>query len=181
MKIYTKTGDKGTTSLFGGARVNKDDLRIEAYGTIDELNATLAMLIECIDQNDLKASIIAIQSSLFDMGSYLAADPSGDFKMPGVDAEDCNTLEKLIDQYNKDLKPLTNFVLPGGSEGNARAHLARTICRRAERRVVSLQKVSEVKEEIVIYLNRLSDLLFIISRWIAQEKGTSEILWTAKK
>jgi cob(I)alamin adenosyltransferase len=181
MKIYTKTGDKGKTSLFGNARVDKDDIRIEAYGTVDELNSHIGLLLEHIDNQEDKALLLGIQSKLFDVGSNLAADPEFDYPLPKIEATDSSKLELAIDKMNESLTPLKTFILPGGSRSNAVAHLCRTVCRRAERRVVSLSKVAEVHPEIIIYLNRLSDYFFVLSRYLLHLEGKEEIPWMASK
>ena len=179
MKIYTKTGDKGKTSLFGNARVDKDDIRIEAYGTVDELNTFIGLLIEKIDLEEYTAELRTIQSKLFDVGSNLAADPDFDYKLPEIKATDSASLEQSMDKMNLSLETLKTFILPGGSEANAQAHICRTVCRRAERRVVSLTKVADVDPEIIIYLNRLSDYFFVLSRFLLNHTGTPEIPWIA--
>lgn len=178
MKIYTKGGDKGKTSLFGNTRVDKDDLRIEAYGTVDELNSMIGMLSSYDTSAQSKTQLEAIQKKLFDVGSHLAADPDFDYPLPEIKEESVQSLENHIDEMNKYLVPLKNFILPGGSKASAEAHLCRTICRRAERRVVTLSKVEEVKPIVIIYLNRLSDYFFVLARFILHSEGLSEIAWT---
>lgn len=179
MKIYTKTGDKGKTSLFGKARVEKDDIRIEAYGTVDELNSQIGMLISLIDNGELKSQLVIIQSKLFDLGSNLAADPDGNFDLPKVSAQNSNQLEEWIDQMNTKLDPLKSFILPSGSRACASAHICRTICRRAERRTVSLAKTADVDPNIIVYLNRLSDYFFVAARFLLKLDGVEEIPWIA--
>ncbi|MBK7359384.1 MAG: cob(I)yrinic acid a,c-diamide adenosyltransferase [Saprospiraceae bacterium] len=178
MKIYTKSGDQGTTSLFGGRRISKDDLRIEAYGTIDELNSALGLLNNLINQTALNERMLNIQSYLFVIGSNLAADPDNNLiKVPALEKSKTNLLESWIDEMEKELKPLQFFVLPGGCQASSQAHTCRTICRRAERRVVSLAQLESVNPEIIIYLNRLSDFLFVLSRYLNHLSGVDEIYW----
>lgn len=173
MKIYTKSGDKGQTSLVGGTRVSKSDQRIEAYGTVDELNSALGVVaslhsLYTVFLND-------IQHKLFNIGSTLAAENDLKFELPSVDLEDIAVLEKEIDRINSGLEPLKNFILPGGSLLSAHTHIARCICRRAERRVVELD---EPRFSIhVQYLNRLSDYLFILSREWLRVEGKPEVIW----
>ncbi|MCZ2099949.1 MAG: cob(I)yrinic acid a,c-diamide adenosyltransferase [Chitinophagales bacterium] len=181
MKIYTKTGDKGTTGLFGGKRLPKDDLRIEAYGTVDELNAfvgTLNTAFEHEIQNDILSEI---QRRLFTIGSNLASDPDKEMITPDLTAEDITELEYAMDNMEEELLPLRNFVLPGGHHAAALAHVCRTVCRRAERRVISLDRVSTVDPIIVQYLNRLSDYFFMLSRYIVHIHGAEEVAWIPRK
>jgi cob(I)alamin adenosyltransferase len=178
MKIYTKTGDKGKTSLIGGTRVPKNHIRIEAYGTVDELNSYIGLLR---DQDIDKHSIIIleeIQDRLFTIGSCLAADPvKSKMKIPDLKKEDVTLLEKEIDKMNETLPELRAFILPGGNTVVSFCHIARCVCRRAERLVVHLSEVSEVAPLVIIYLNRLSDYLFILSRKIGADKNTLEKEW----
>lgn len=171
-KIYTRTGDKGTTGLGNGDRVDKDSLRVEAYGTVDELNSVAGLVLAAELPADIRACLTRIQHELFDLG--------GELCMPGtvlIPDSYVSDLEKDLDAANADLPPLKDFILPGGSEAAARCHLARTIARRAERRVVSLARVEQVNEVSVRYLNRLSDLLFVFARVLARADGHSEVLW----
>ncbi len=179
MKIYTKTGDTGKTSLFGKARVDKDDIRIEAYGTVDELNSHLGLLLSDIKDTVVSDLILQIQSKLFDIGSNLAADPENNYPLPEINAENTKVLEEAIDKMNVSLQPLKTFILPGGSWTNGQCHICRTVCRRSERRVVTLSKVADVKPEIIKYLNRLSDYLFVLSRYLLAKDGKEEIPWVA--
>ncbi|MEZ4849328.1 MAG: cob(I)yrinic acid a,c-diamide adenosyltransferase [Bacteroidia bacterium] len=178
MKIYTKKGDKGETSLLGGTRVPKYHVRIEAYGTLDELNAHIGMIGDqpvAVEQISL---IRNIQDKLFRIGSILASDPEkSHFKLPGISEEDIHLLEKSIDNMEEELPPLKNFVLPGGHLANSYAHLARCVCRRAERRVVELNYQSELDPMIISYLNRLSDWLFVLSRYFSFKTGSREVVW----
>lgn len=177
MKIYTKTGDQGTTSLFGGARVRKDHLRIDSYGTVDELNSHIGLLISHLDIEEVKSVLLHIQHKLFNIGSCLAVDPSSDIKLTGVTAEDVSQLELLMDTYNTDLPDLKNFILPGGNIANAQCHVCRTVCRRAERKIISLSESNTIDKYIMIYLNRLSDYFFVLSRYISHVNGSPEVIW----
>jgi cob(I)alamin adenosyltransferase len=178
MKLYTKGGDKGMTSLLGGARVKKYETRIEAYGTVDELNAQIGVVRSCeITESDQKF-LIAIQNALFTMGSKLATEPGNDkVNIPELHDEDITALENEIDKIDATLPPMRNFVLPGGNMAVAHSHVARCVCRRAERAVLSLSENEDVPPIIVIYLNRLSDYLFILSRKLSHETEAEEIPW----
>lgn len=171
-KIYTRTGDKGDTGLGDGSRTSKDALRVEAYGTVDELNSAVGLLL-CSDLPDaIETTLTRIQHELFDLG--------GELCMPGVTLipeQYVSGLEQDLDHFNEDLPPLKDFILPGGSESAARCHLARTIARRAERRVVSLAHEEEVNACSIRYLNRLSDTLFVIARVLARAEGGNEVIW----
>jgi len=180
MKIYTKRGDAGQTSLIGGARVPKHHIRIEAYGTVDELNACMGLLSEqpaCATQRDF---LRRIQDRLFVIGSNLANDPEkSQMKLAGLAPDDIAALEHSIDEMEQELPPLRNFVLPGGHPANAVAHLARCVCRRAERVCVHLSETAPVEPQLVAYLNRLSDWLFVFARYISHQQGAEEIVWKA--
>ncbi len=180
-KIYTKTGDKGSTSLYGGARLSKDDIRIEAYGTVDELNACIGLVSDGMNALNMIHCLEAVQNRLFTIGSNLASDPSKEMITPDLSPSDITLLENEIDQYEKQLQPLKHFVLPGGHQLVSFCHIARTVCRRAERRVVTLSRDSQVEEMIIVYLNRLSDYLFVLSRYIAYKQGISERKWLPRK
>jgi cob(I)alamin adenosyltransferase len=191
-RVYTRTGDKGTTHLVGGAQVDKDSPRIEAFGTVDELNAILGLARTFNEQviasgaagaagesaRELEGILMGLQNELFDLGSELATPPGSEY--PGMlvigDAE-IAALEKCIDRCQEDLQPLESFILPGGGTVAAFLHQARTVCRRAERRVIELGKVEAIDAGAIRYLNRLSDLLFVLSRWVALHAGTPEYLW----
>lgn len=178
MKIYTKKGDSGTTSLIGGTRVPKYDLRIEAYGTVDEVNAYLGLIHDQDEARDFRPLIQVIQHHMFTIGSLLAADPGNhQFKLPELKEDDVRLLELSIDKMEKELQPLKNFVLPGGHKANSLAHVARCICRRAERRVVELSDQSEVDPLIMQFLNRLSDWLFVLARYFSQITRSQEMVW----
>ncbi|MFN3198730.1 MAG: cob(I)yrinic acid a,c-diamide adenosyltransferase [Bradymonadia bacterium] len=180
-KVYTRTGDAGQTRLVGGQQVGKDDLRIETYGTVDELNAHVgAVIISCTAEglDGLAAVLLKVQHQLFNLGSVLATLPEDLHpKQPRVTPADIEWLEGSIDAYNDGLPTLRSFVLPGGLEANVRLHVARTVCRRAERLSVALARQSEVDPAAVRYLNRLSDAFFVWSRWVMHEKGVDEVLW----
>ncbi len=181
MKIYTKTGDKGETSLFGGQRVWKDDLRIDAYGTVDELNSILGIVICEVKSEELKALIKSIQNDLFTLGSDLATPlnrENKNFVIPRVEEKFVTRTEELIDEFDNQLHELKNFILPGGSKGSSLLHVARSVCRRAERNVIALSKSVEIGEYIPVYLNRLSDLLFVLARFENHINGTHETNWT---
>ena len=189
MKIYTKTGDVGETSLFGGRRVLKSELRIDAYGTVDELNSWIGLLRDVEIQQGTKDLLKEIQDRLFTLGSTLAADPdNAKLKTPDLHESDIELLEKAIDEMDEVLEPLRNFVLPGGHVYVSYCHLARTVCRRAERLCVALNHShasdtsSNANELIAIkYLNRLSDYLFSLSRKIAKDLGAEEVNWFPRK
>lgn len=177
MKLYTRTGDDGSTGLFGGERVDKDAIRVEAYGTVDELNAALGLTLTACEDATLRQALTTIQSRLFDVGADLCSP--GEAKKPlSVTQAHVEELEKLVDQVNDPLPELHNFILPGGSELAARLHLARTVARRAERRVVSLSRSEPVTETILPYLNRLNDLLFAMARRANQLAGVEDVPWT---
>jgi cob(I)alamin adenosyltransferase len=182
-RIYTKTGDDGSTALGDGSRVPKDHPRVTAYGSVDELNAVLGLLLATCPEHSEAALLSAIQNDLFDVGADLCVPPSADEK-PGsrlrVTAEQAARLEQAIDRLNASLKPLTTFVLPGGEPSAAWCHLARTVCRRAERDVVSLARQETVNPQVVIYLNRLSDLLFVLAR-VCNQQGRGDRLWQPGK
>ncbi|MCK5703995.1 MAG: cob(I)yrinic acid a,c-diamide adenosyltransferase [Cyclobacteriaceae bacterium] len=182
MKIYTKTGDKGKTSLLGGTRVSKSHERINAYGTIDELNSFLG-LVSDLDHNDERAKFIQnIQSRLFTIGSSLAAesDKAKEFK-PDLEDNDVKDLELAIDGMNVSLSPMKNFILPGGSQLVSTTHIARTVCRRAERLIIKLSESEDIEEIITKYLNRLSDYLFVLARKQGYDLKVEEIPWRPKE
>ena len=171
-KIYTRTGDNGTTGLAGGERVAKDSARIEAIGTIDELNCTIGMILATAIRPTLQEVLSEVQHKLFDLG--------GELSMPGyqaINADDITFLEQELDRYNAELPPLKEFILPGGGSASAACHLARATCRRAERRLVTLANSETISAEGQAYVNRLSDLLFVFCRVLARDEGGSEVLW----
>jgi cob(I)alamin adenosyltransferase len=181
VKIYTKTGDDGTTGLFGGARVPKSSARVEAYGTVDELNATLGVARVAKLDAVTDGVLAAVQVDLFTLGAELATVPGKEdkLKMRLLGADDAERLEHAIDAAEEGLPPLTNFVLPGGSPGAAALHHARTVCRRAERLVLGLPD-APARSELVVYLNRLSDLLFVLARKANKEANVADVLWAPR-
>ena len=182
MKIYTKKGDTGTTQLIGGTRVPKNHIRIEAYGTIDELNSYIGLTSDSINDNLVKDLLKEIQDRLFTLGSSLAADPENEkLKTPDLNESDVELLEKAIDKMDEQLEPLRNFILPGGHVHVSYCHLARTVCRRSERLAVALHAASEIHPLIIKYLNRLSDYLFTLSRKMAKDLGAEEVNWMPRK
>ncbi len=176
MKIYTRTGDRGETSLFGGQRVPKDHLRVEAYGTVDELNACLGWARTLLPPGEVADVVEAVQNDLFTLGADLATPEEG-AEVPRVPAAWVERLEGWIDRAQERVPPLRSFVLPGGAPAAAALHLARTVCRRAERRVVALARTEPVNPELIRYLNRLSDLLFVLARQANREAGVPEPPW----
>jgi len=179
MKIYTKTGDDGTTGLFGGARVEKHHARVEAYGTVDETNAVIGVARSAGLPDGIDAVLGGVQDDLFTLGAELASVPGSEarLKMKLIDGDDVARLESAIDANEQGLPALDNFVLPGGTAGAAGLHQARTVCRRAERCVLRLRGEAPVREEIVVYLNRLSDLLFVLARRANHEAGVADVIW----
>jgi len=181
VKIYTKTGDKGETSLLSGSRVIKSDPRIESYGTVDELNSFIGLVRDHLEDENLKGLLLTVQEYLFTIGSHLADDGKRDFGLPPLVEDKITDLEKSIDAMNKVLEPMTNFILPGGSPAISHIHVARTVCRRAERRVVELDSRENRFGLVVRYLNRLSDFLFVLARWQHAQSNVAEIPWKPAK
>ena len=178
MKIYTKTGDKGQTSLVGGTRVSKTELRIEAYGTVDELNSYVGLVRDQAVNNDRKDILKEIQDRLFTIGSILASEPEQTKKrIPDLHESDIELLEKEMDRMDESLEPMRFFILPGGHQSVSFGHLARTVCRRAERIVVRLSQETEVNDLVIRYLNRLSDYLFVLCRIMIKDLNIEEISW----
>jgi len=179
IKIYTKTGDDGTTGLVGGTRVKKYDLRLEAYGTVDELNASLGMLRAMEGDKESADLLLQIQNKLFNIGSRLASDERGDeyTKSLIIQEKDIQILELAIDKMEAELPKLKHFILPGGDQVVAQCHVARTICRRAERRIVEFAEQAEVETELIKFINRLSDFLFVMARFTGFRKGVDETRW----
>ncbi len=178
MKIYTKTGDRGDTSLFGGQRVPKDALRIEAYGTVDELNSALGLARAENTDAQIDRILEGIQNELFELGADLATPQSVEKgKVRRMESKDVQGMEKNIDDLQGRLKPLRSFILPGGFPVAARIHFARTICRRAERAAVRLSRNEDIGDTVIIYLNRLSDLLFVLARYANARAGVPEVRW----
>lgn len=179
MKIYTKTGDKGDTGLFGGARVSKASQRVAAYGDVDELNSVLGLVLSEPFDSDLSALLTEVQSRLFDVGAELATDPNSKVALgiPLVSEAEVARLEQAIDKAESELLPLKTFVLPGGSRAAGYLHLARTVCRRAERAMVALNEAEPVRPEALRYLNRLSDALFVFARLANHRAGIADVPW----
>lgn len=189
-RIYTKRGDSGETSLVNGRRVPKDDLKIEAYGTVDELNSFVGMTRvtaqdlanTCQPLQSLADILLRVQHELFNLGSVLATDPQEVHpEQPRVTEADVAQLEVEIDRMNAELSPLPSFVLPGGCRLNTELHICRTVCRRAERIVIALSRKEDVSKDAIRYLNRLSDALFVWSRWACLKSGVAEVLWEPNK
>jgi len=175
-KIYTRTGDDGSTGLGDGTRVGKDSARVNAYGTVDEANSSIGVVLAAQVPDDIRKLLTTVQHQLFDLG--------GELCIPGhaaINAEDVDALERQLDQYNEALPPLKDFILPAGGEAAARCHLARTIVRRAERETVTLARHDAVRPEAIRYLNRLSDLLFVLARVLARADGQGEVLWNHER
>lgn len=182
MKIYTKTGDKGSTALLGGARVSKADVRINAYGTVDELNAYMGLVRDQPVNKKREDLIHQVQNNLFSIGALLAAQPGKKLTyLPELTENDVLELETAIDEMNESLPEMKNFILPGGNQAVSFCHIARCVCRRAERAVVALAIEETIVENVIVYLNRLSDYLFVLSRMMARELEAEEIIWKGRK
>lgn len=189
MKIYTKTGDKGQTSLFSGGRVPKHDLRIESYGTIDELNSYIGVIKDHSPEGEDLKLLHNIQDRLFSIGSILATEPekmkdkkgNDRFKLPKIKDEDIEELEQAMDEMNEKLPEMTHFLLPGGHPVVSFCHVGRCVCRRAERRVTALHSEEPVNENVLKYINRLSDFLFVLSRYWGKKTNAKEVKWIPKK
>ncbi|MFA6979816.1 MAG: cob(I)yrinic acid a,c-diamide adenosyltransferase [Ignavibacteriaceae bacterium] len=180
MKIYTKTGDKGETGLFGGKRVQKSSVRINAYGTVDELNAAIGVALCYVENDGVKSVLQKLQHQLFIVGADLATPleiESKNISIPRVSTQEITVAESAIDSFEEELEPLQYFILPGGSKAAAQLHVARTICRRAEREVVLLAQQEEINQNIVIFTNRISDLLFVLSRIENKTSGIPDQKW----
>ena len=183
MKIYTKTGDMGKTSLFGGQRIDKDDLRVECYGTVDELNSILGLTIIEITDREVSELIQNIQNDLFTLGGELATPIEKKSELDSsseINTNQINFLEEKIDRFEEKLQPLKQFILPGGSKSAALLHIARSVSRRSERLAVKLSKRDVINENIIIYLNRLSDLLFVLARFENDVNQILDVPWTSK-
>lgn len=187
MKIYTKTGDKGQTSLYGGTRVSKADTRVEAYGNIDELNSSIGVAIAFIEDKNLISQLQKIQFDLFTLGSEVATPQdklilaNGKPRLPFViTSNEITELENWIDKTDEKLEPLQYFILPSGGKASAHMHLARTICRRTERGLITLNENETLREELIIYLNRLSDYLFVVARYAAKLDQQEELFWKTR-
>lgn len=189
MKIYTKTGDKGTTSLFGGTRVPKHHIRIESYGTVDELNAHIGLLKDQDCGDHTRQVLNRIQDRLFTIGSTLATEPEKATLKSGKDRlgiskiseKDIELLEQEMDSMNDQLPPMTNFILPGGHQSVSFCHIARCVCRRAERLATALHEISPFDDMVLMYLNRLSDYLFVLARKLSKDLNADEVKWIAEK
>ena len=179
MKIYTKTGDKGETGLYGGERVAKDALRVSAYGTVDEANAAIGMARSSFTDVAINNVLAALQNALFGVGADLATPSDSKYRanLSPIDERDVARLEALIDTYEAELEPLKAFILPGGDTGAAALHLARATVRRAERETVALARVEAVNDQVIVYLNRLSDLLFVLARLMNKRMSVRESQW----
>ncbi len=179
-KIYTKTGDEGQTALFGGKRLPKSHLRIECYGTVDELNSFIGLVRDCTDDGHIRAVLFEIQNRLFDLGANLSTDPAKNLPIPSLTQSDLQLLENEIDAMEETLPSLKNFILPGGHLTVSHCHVARCVCRRAERLVVALNMDEPVSPEVLKYLNRLSDFLFVLARKLGQNLGANEVVWKGR-
>jgi len=181
-KVYTRTGDDGTTGLGSGRRVPKDSARIEAYGTVDELNSQIGAALAVGLDRQLTEALRTIQNELFHLGSDLCVleEEKERLPVPGISKRHVEALEALMDRLSDNLPPLTNFVLPGGSPGAAQLHVARTVCRRAERLVIALTRVERIGPFLISYLNRLSDALFVMARYENQKRGIAEPVWDSR-
>ncbi len=180
MRLYTKTGDSGQTGLIGGDRVSKDHARVEAYGQVDELNAVLGWAVAACVEDEMRSRLTVSQNQLFALGSQLA-DPTASADTPAVTPGDIAVMETWIDQATDAVAPLKNFILPGGSECACRLHIARTVCRRAERSAVTLARSEHIATESVTYLNRLADLLFAWSRLANAQSDVADVVWNTGK
>lgn len=179
LKIYTKTGDKGTTALFGGTRVPKFSPRIEVYGTVDELNSSIGVTLSMVLPDDIRQDLLRLSSLLFSLGADLATplNPVPTYAIPRIAHRDIQWVEGLIDRYEGELEPLTIFILPTGIPAAAALHVARTVCRRAERRAVELATEEDIGESIIPFLNRVSDYLFVAARLANKREGVGDVGW----
>ncbi len=177
-RIYTKTGDKGETALFGGRRVPKSDLRVDAYGTVDELNSFIGLLRDSVDTMHVREVLAHTQHRLFTLGAHLASDPAKHPPTPDLFPDDIKLLENEMDAMEEQLPPLKHFILPGGHSTVSVCHVCRTVCRRAERLTVALAQSGEPVDDLALqYLNRLSDYFFVLARFLAKELGAEEVIW----
>lgn len=181
-RVYTRAGDNGTTALGGGQRINKDSLRIDAYGTVDELNSVIGVVVAAGLHESMRQQFFVIQQVLFNLGSDLCIleEDKKRFAVPGIEQRHIDELERWIDGWNEELEPLKSFILPGGDMAAAQLHVARTVCRRAERLTIALSREEPVGAFVIPYLNRLSDLLFVASRYQAKLAGVGDILWDSR-
>jgi len=188
MKIYTRTGDRGETGLFGGGRVRKDHARVDAYGEVDELNAVVGLAVAALEEAgeaEVARRLQRVQADLFNLGANLATPAPEDGgrenrHLPDLPVERAAEMERWMDEADAELEPLRTFILPGGTEAAARLHLARTVCRRAERRVVTLSHEAHIDAEVIVYLNRLSDLLFTLARLANHRAGRGDVAWRGR-
>lgn len=179
-RIYTKTGDEGDTALFGGRRVAKSHLRVDAYGTVDELNSYVGWLRDSVLEEEIKQLLTQVQHRLFTVGAALASDPEKHPPIPDLLPEDIALLEKQIDRMDAHLPPLKHFILPGGHTTVSVCHVCRTVCRRAERLVVALHQTDPVEPLVLQYLNRLSDYFFMLARQLGHDLGAEEVIWNPR-
>ena len=179
-KVYTRTGDDGTTALSDGKRLPKDDLQVECYGTVDELNSSIGLVVASGPSTVLRDPLSRIQNELFHLGAQLSSGEGSEIEGPKVTLDDAVELERLMDELSDSLTPLENFVLPGGTVAASHLHLARTICRRAERLAVTLARRESLDPAVVTYLNRLSDTLFVMARFDNAEHGVEDVLWDSR-
>lgn len=182
MKIYTKTGDDGTTGLYGGERVHKNAPRVSAYGSVDEANAAIGLARAHLEDLEIDETLEKIQNALFDLGADLATPTDSKYraKLSPIDVHDIAQLEQLIDYYDDGMQPLKTFILPGGHLAAGALHVARTVTRRAERELIHLAALEEINQQTIVYLNRLSDLLFVLARVVNMQHGVSEVRWQVK-
>lgn len=179
--IYTKTGDAGETALFGGKRVPKSHLRVDAYGTVDELNSFIGLLHDSLEQESIRQLLLQVQHRLFSIGAYLASDPKHTPGKADLESNDLKILEEAMDIMDGQLPELKNFILPGGYPTVSLCHICRTVCRRAERLIVALHLDAPVDAVVLQYVNRLSDYFFMLARYLGKEAGAPEIIWEARK
>lgn len=179
-RIYTKTGDQGETALFGGRRVAKSHLRVDAYGTVDELNSFVGWLRDSTDNQHIIRVLVQVQHRLFTVGAVLASDPDKELPTPDLKQEDIALLEKEMDVMDAQLPPLKNFILPGGHTSVSVCHVCRAVCRRAERLVVALHQSDPVDPLVLQYLNRLSDYFFMLARQLGHDLGAKEVIWNPR-
>ncbi|MFN0037627.1 MAG: cob(I)yrinic acid a,c-diamide adenosyltransferase [Saprospiraceae bacterium] len=179
-RIYTKTGDKGETALFGGRRVPKSHLRVDAYGSVDELNSFTGWLRDSVENQRIREVLAQIQHRLFTVGAHLASDPAKHPPVPDLLSSDIELLEKEMDAMDAALPPLKNFILPGGHPAVSVCHVCRTVCRRAERLAVALHASEPVEDIVLQYLNRLSDYFFMLARQLAHDLGAEEVIWNPR-
>jgi cob(I)alamin adenosyltransferase len=182
MKIYTKTGDDGTTGLYGGTRVSKSNNRIDVYGSVDELISQIGLIHDLMQDNELRSFLIKLQAELFCIGSYIAASPEKkNLKLPKLNPQYIEQMESQMDIWNDNLQPLTNFILPGGHSTSSQIHITRTICRKVERKCIGFEGDFEKRDQIVMFLNRFSDFLFVLARHFNHINNVQEITWIPEK